>query len=287
MNRATFAGVVMLAALAGCSMRQVAVEEIGSALAGDGVAFASDDDPELIRAAAPFSLKLVESLLEQSPRHPGLLLAATRGFTQYAYAFVQLDAEELEDQDVAGARRLEDRARRLYRRARDYGVRALDGRSLEELQARDAGLAYWTAASWGALISLSKDHPEVLAERPAMDALLRRALALDEAYDGGAIHTFLIAYEMAQPGRPRDAAERARGHFARAVELSHGGAAAPYVMLAEAVCVPEQRRTEFTALLEKALTLDTTRSHETRLANLVAQRRARWLLSRAERLFIE
>jgi predicted anti-sigma-YlaC factor YlaD len=287
MMRATLVSAALLAALNGCSMHQLAIDEMGSALAGPGVAFASDDDPDLIRAAAPFSLKLVESLLEQSPRHPGLLLAATRGFTQYAYAFVQADAEELEERDLAAARRLEDRARRLYRRARDYGLRGLGGRPLDALEARDAGLAYWTAASWGALISLSKDEPEVLAERSAMDALVRRALELDEAYEQGAIHTFLIAYEMAQPGNPRDAAKRARAHFARAVELSRGAAAAPYVTLAEAVCVAEERRTEFTALLEKALTLDTTRSNELRLANLIAQRRARWLLSRAERLFIE
>jgi len=44
--------------------------------------FASDDDPELVREAVPFSLKLIESLLEQSPQHRGLLYAASSGFTQ-------------------------------------------------------------------------------------------------------------------------------------------------------------------------------------------------------------
>ena len=39
------------------------------------------------------------------------------------------------------------------------------------------------------------------------------------------------------------------------------------------------------ALLGQALRIDIGQASESRLANLVAQRRARWLLSRTERLF--
>ena len=116
---------LLLAMLNGCALRQYAVNRVGDAVAGGGAAFASDEDPELVRAAAPFSLKLMESLLEDSPRHRGLLLAAARGFTQYAYAFVQQDADRAEDEDLARARALQARARLLYRRARDYGLRGL------------------------------------------------------------------------------------------------------------------------------------------------------------------
>jgi hypothetical protein len=49
--------------------------------------------------------------------------------------------------------------------------------------------------------------------------------------------------------------------------------------------VPQQRRAEFEALLRQALRIDTDRAGENRLANLVAQRRARWLLSRTDHLF--
>jgi hypothetical protein len=61
--------------LAGCSVRQVAVNWIGDALAGGGGVYASDDDPELIREALPFGLKTFESLLESAPEHRGLLQA--------------------------------------------------------------------------------------------------------------------------------------------------------------------------------------------------------------------
>src|SRR4051812_45695433 len=81
----------------GCSIKRLTVNKIGNALASGGTTFASDDDPELVKAAAPFSLKLMESLLAESPKHERLLFAASSGFTQYAYAFVQEDADELEE----------------------------------------------------------------------------------------------------------------------------------------------------------------------------------------------
>jgi predicted anti-sigma-YlaC factor YlaD len=283
-------------ALAGCSVRQLAVNHVGNALAEAGAAFSADDDPELVRAAAPFSLKLIESLLAESPEHRGLLLAGTRGFTQYAYAFLQQEAEEMEEHNLAAALRLEDRARRLYRRARDYGLRGLalgrpdfmredPRRALAGVSASDVPLLYWTAASWGALIGLSKDKPEMLAELPIVEALIDRALELDESFERGAIHTFLIGYEPVRQGAPGDPAQRARRHFTRAVELSGGSDAAPLLALAEAVCIPQQQRAEFEALLKRALHIDVDRNPENRLANLVAQRRARWLLSRTDRLF--
>ncbi|HEY9175795.1 MAG TPA: TRAP transporter TatT component family protein, partial [Verrucomicrobiae bacterium] len=112
--------------VAGCSVKRMAVNKLGDALAGGGVTFASDDDPELVKAAVPFSLKLMESLLAESPKHDGLLFAASSGFTQYAYAFVQQEADEVEGDDLARATAMRDRARRLYLRARNYGLRGLD-----------------------------------------------------------------------------------------------------------------------------------------------------------------
>jgi predicted anti-sigma-YlaC factor YlaD len=262
---------VALLLLNGCSLRHMAIEQIGDTLARDSVAFAADDDPELVGAAAPFSLKFIETLLAESPRHKGLLLAAARGFTQYSYAFVQQQAEEAEGSDVSRARALEERARRLYRRARDYGLRGL------EEAPEDVALLYWTGAAWAAWIGLSKQDPEALAQLPRAKGLLERALALDEAFEDGAVHLVMMSLD---PGRARE-------HFARATALSRGRHAAPLVALAEAVCVPEQRRAEFQALLKDALRLQPDKNPEHRLANLVAQRRARWLLSRTDELFLD
>ena len=287
--------------LPGCSMHRMVVDRAGDALASSSTTFAADDDPELVRAAAPFSLKLMESVLAESPNHRGLLSAAARGFTQYSYAFVQLDAEELDDRDVAGANAARTRAKRLYVRARDYGLRGLeidhsgftaklraDAKAAVRLTGKsDVPLLYWTAASWAALISLSKDTPDLIADLPAVEAMIDRALDLDESFDQGAIHCFLIAYEMVRQGAKGDPESRARAHFTRAVELSGGLQAAPYVALAESVSVARQDRREFERLLGQGMAIDAKERPEWRLANVVMQRRASRLLAHADQMFVE
>src|SRR5258708_2286068 len=117
--------VILITTIPGCSIKKVAINKLGDALAGSGATFSSDDDPELIERAVPFSLKLIESLLAESPNHRGMLIAASSGFTQYAYAFLQQRADEAEDKDLARATALRGRARRMYLRARGYGIRGL------------------------------------------------------------------------------------------------------------------------------------------------------------------
>ena len=221
---------------AGCSIKKMGVNKLGDALAGGGTAFTSDDDPELVKAAVPFSLKLMESLLNESPRHRGLLFATASGFTQYAYAFVQQDADELEDKDLDAATALRARAKRLFVRARNYGLRglAVSHRDFEKaLRAdpkvavraalkSDVPLLYWTAASWAAAISLSKDNPQLVSEQPVIEALIDHALELDESFGHGAIHSFLISYEMSRQGAGGDPVTRAKRHLDRALELSGG-----------------------------------------------------------------
>jgi predicted anti-sigma-YlaC factor YlaD len=71
------------------------------------------------------------------------------------------------------------------------------------------------------------------------------------------------------------------------MELSGGFQASPLVSLAEAVAIQKQDRKQFQSLLGRALSVDVNAKPEFRLANLVMQRRARWLLTRADELFLE
>ncbi|HEY7675950.1 MAG TPA: TRAP transporter TatT component family protein [Candidatus Methylomirabilis sp.] len=287
-------------ACCGCSLRDYALKEFADAVARSGTTLANDEDPELIKAAAPFSLKLLESLLAENPQHQGLLSAAASGFTQYAFAFVQQEADEVEARDLATAEALRTRARRLYLRAQHYGLRGLEVQhpgftnallanpraAVSAATEADLPFLYWTATAWAAAISLSKDNPALVAQIPAMEALMDRALELDERYARGAIHTFLITYEMSRPGAPGDPAARARRHFEQAMVLSEGEDASPLVALAEAVAVKRQDVKEFESLLNRALAIDPDANPDRRLLNVVMQRRARWLLSRKAELFL-
>ncbi len=292
--------LLLILFLSGCSIKKIAINKIGDALAQSGTTFASDEDPELVKDALPFSLKLIESLLAESPRHRGLLFAASSGFTQYAYAFIKEEADETEPVDFSEAARKRARARRLFLRARDYGLRGLETAhpgisaalnkdpkaAVRNAKQADVPLLYWTAASWGLAITLSKNEPALIADQPVVEALIDRALELKEDFDHGAIHSFLISYEPVRQGAEGDPLERARKHFERAMALSGGFQAGPLVSLAESVSIARQDLKEFQSLLERALAVDVDAKPEYRLANLVMQRRARWLLSRTEELFL-
>src|SRR5437868_3692462 len=293
--------VVLLFFASGCSVKKYAINKLGDSLAKSGTTYSSDDDPELVGQALPFSLKLIEGLLAESPKHEGLLFAASSGFTQYSYVYVQQQADELENKDVARAAELRLRSRKLYLRARDYGLRALVARhpgfedrlhrepriAAKMLGKRDVPAAFWTAASWAAAIAVSKDRPDIVAEQPQVEALIDRAAELDPNFDHGAIEGFLISYEPARQGAPGDAAQRSRAHFDRAVKLSGGQMAAPYLALAESIAQPKQDRAQFDALLKQAIAIDPDARPEWRLSNLVYQRRARWLRSQEDELFVE
>lgn len=288
-------------AITGCSVRKFAINKLGDSLANSGTTFASDNDPEFVGQAIPFSLKLIEGLLAESPTHRGLLFAAASGFTQYSYAYVQQSAEQVETEDVTKSGVLAERARNLYLRARDYGLRGLETKhrgfsvSLHEspraaartAKAGDVPLLYWTAVAWGAAIALSKDRPDLVAQQPQVEALIDRAYELNPDYEHGVIDQFLISYESARQGAKGDFAARCREHFDRAVALSNGQLASPYVAYAETVSVQKQNRGEFEMLLKQALAVDPDSRAEWRLSNLVMQRRARWLLSREGELFLD
>jgi hypothetical protein len=283
-----------------CSVRQIAVDALGEAMSGGGSAYESDADVALIGDALPFSLKLLDSLIAESPAHRGLLLAGSRAYLVYAYGFVGFEADRLARVDVDRSNAARARAHALSMRAFGYATRGLETRhrglgarlaadpagSVQVVDdARDVDLLHAAAASLALAIGNAKRDASMLARLPEVDALLARALALDEAWNEGALHELAVTWRAARPGAfervPVDA------HFARALVLSRGTRAALFVAYAEAVAVREQDRHLFESLVGRALAVDIEARPNERLQNALAQRRALWLAGLADRLFAE
>lgn len=290
--------VLLASTLIGCSVKRVAVNTLGDMLADQGGGtFVSDDDPDLIREALPFGLKFYESLLEVSPNHRGLLLNLAQGFTAYAY-LIDRNADSFEAKDLEGARYLRGRARNLYLRGRDYALRGLDAAheeftarlsqdvaaTLADTTAGDAPYLYWAGAAWAGALSAAKGDLDLVAELPLAGAMMKRVLELDERYDLGAAHEFMIAFEA---GRPGGSLERARWHYRRALELSQGRRASVYIAWAEAYAVRQQDLDEFRKLVNAALAVDQDQYTQFRLVNALARRRALWLRAREADLFLD
>lgn len=284
----------------GCSVKKLAMNQLGDALSGGGDVFASDEDPELVGDALPFSLKLMESVLAETPRHQGLLTALTSGFAQYSYGWVQLKADEIEDDDYERSEQMRERAAKLYRRANRYGMRAIEAKypgfgdelrenvdgALSDLGEEDVEALYWTALSWAGAISLSLDNMSLVGDLAFVEAMMERCLELDPDWEMGSIQSFFITYEMSRMNGEGDPVENATRYYQRALELSEGKLASIYVAYAEAVAVDRGDKELFIDLLNKAIEIDVDAYPSLRLNNLLYQRRAEWLLTRLDWYFL-
>lgn len=299
--RASFGGVLLIVAVAAsgaCSLRTMAVNAIVPTLANPDV-YLSEEDPELVRDALPFLLKTLESIIDAEPEQDQALVSACSGFTLYANAFLQVDADLAEWDDYERALALRDRAASHYVRARNYCLRSFELRYegiTERLRqdpvaavavtgVEDVEVLFLLGAAWGLAISNTMS-PDLIGDLPAVRVLLARALELDEDYERGAIHGALIILESLPPevgGSP----ERAREHFERAVELSNGLDAAPYVSYAAGVLQPAEARAEWERMLGQALAIDPDEDTSVRLMNLINQKRAQSLLDHADDLFFD
>lgn len=281
----------VLSGLSGCAVEQAALHRVADQLAVQESG--TENDPELARDAAAFYLKLSESLLHQTPDHVGLAQSTAAGFTRYAYAFVCQPADELESHDAKAAAALRVRAAKLYRRARDHALKAL-ARHYPDLQQALAthapvklssdhvGLAYWAAASWGGLISLSKDDPETVADLPLAMRLAALAWAVQPDFGQGSLEGLMGTFESVRPG---GSARRALAHFDRAIVLADGQQAGALLGKAESYALPHHDRAGFEHLLQQAIALQDAPGSPYALQNEIMRRRARWLLQNADDLF--
>lgn len=178
----------------------------------------------------------------------------------------------------------------------------------------DVEALYWAAAGWMGAVSASGLDISMLMEISKPVVLMTRAFELEPDYDDGAIHSFFIQvygsvpstamlygtdeagayakdvmedYYRRQLGRvPEDPEESARHHLDRAISLSDGELAGPYLAFASSFSVRNQDLEEYERLLEKALAVDPDARPESRLLNTLDQRRAEWMYEHIEDKFI-
>ena len=275
----------------GCVVRPYLVDEAAAALSTQ--AQSPEDDLVLAREASAFYLKISESVLREVPGNLPLATAVASGFTQYAYAFVALEADKREPQDAASAQQLRERAARLYARAHRHAMAALEAsspgftqsltrndlRQSLRLTSAQVPVAYWAAASWGGWISLSKDNPDIVADLPVAIHLARLAWLKQPDFAQGALASLMGSFEASRPG---GSVAQAAIYFDQAVTASAGQSAGVYVAQAESLALPLGDRAQFEALLQRALQVAAL---ERNLQNDIMRERALWLLGMVDDLF--
>jgi predicted anti-sigma-YlaC factor YlaD len=287
-----------------CSIKKLAINQVANALCGDAsnAVFTGDNDPELVGDALPFAIKMYESLMAANPRHQGLRLRTGSLYVMYANAFLQTPATMLPDTEYDKQEFEYKRAKNLYLRGRDIILAGLENKYpgfRDDLQKRnftkalgrttrkDAPFLYWAGAGWLGAYAIDPFDMDLGMTLPAAAALMDRVLRLDPDYSAGAVHEFYILYYGSLPEYMGGSLTKAREHYNRAIAISKGKSATPYLSLATTVTVKEQNIKEFRELLEKVLKIDPDTAPENRLVNILDQRRAQWLLEHVEDYFLE
>jgi hypothetical protein len=185
-------------------------------------AILNQDDPELVASGLPAYLLLVDGLIAQSPDNAAMLSAGAQLFALYGSRFA---APERAIALTSKARRYGERAICLAHEAAcrwpgiDYELLVAE---LEEVGEKDIGPLYSYAVSWLSHLDATSEDWTAVAELPWVEAVLERALALDETYERGAIHGYLGILNSLRPPALGGQPDVARAHFERAIELSGG-----------------------------------------------------------------
>ena len=271
----------------GCSVQRMAIRSLGGVLDNSMEALYEEKDLELAEKAIASDLKLLEGLIKSDPGNDKLLLLAAQGFTSYALGFVEDESPE--------------RARDLYLRGRNYGLRILKQRenferaiqgSIEALEnmmgefdEEDVPALFWTANSWGNWINLSFTNTQALADLPRVQLLMERVIELDESYFYGGAHLFFGSNYAARPAMLGGDIEKSRSHFERCFEFAGEKFLLPYYYYARYYATRQFDESLFENTLVKILDAPNDILPEQNLPNAIAKNKAAGLLKKKSDLF--
>jgi hypothetical protein len=289
--------------LTGCDLAQFAANSTAGVFERGSVAFNQHWDYELAGDAAPAGIMQLEGLHRVTPDNDKILLSLARSYVGYSYGYVEDQIELLDEGDFDEETRLQTRARYLYLRGHYFAIRYLNNCHSGYAEAKQAGLEefkrwlaqnftskddapalFWAGYTLGSAINVSRDDPNMIADLSFARAMMERQVELDpEYYNGGGV-TFLAVvnagFSEAMGGNP----ERGRELFEQSLQITNRTFLLTQYNYAKTYAVQTQNRELFEQLLREVIDAGDI-SHENRLPNKIAQRRARRLLAQADELF--
>ena len=182
----------------------------------------NQEDPELVRTAAPAYLLMLDALVATYPDDETFLIPAAKLYGAYAGVFSNDEAQ----------------TQRMANRAKEYALRALceneedlceslDLRveeilvELDDLDEDELTLVYTYAASWASWIQANSSDWDAVAQLPKVKTLFKWVLSYDADYDNGTAQVYMGVLESQLPpslgGRP----DLAKMHFENAIRASN------------------------------------------------------------------
>ena len=181
----------------------------------------NQEDPDLVRTAAPAYLLMLDALIETYPEDAEFLLPAARLYGAYAGVF---------SNDEAQTQRMALRSKHYAERALceeeedlclalKQDLAAMD-EALEDLDDDELNLVYTYASSAASWIQANSGDWNAVAQLPKVKRLFSWVLSWDTSYDNGTALVYMGVLESQLPpalgGRP----DLAQQHFEKAIEVS-------------------------------------------------------------------
>jgi predicted anti-sigma-YlaC factor YlaD len=265
--------------------------------------------PEFVGKMLPGVIKRSEAKLAKKPDDQKLILETGSYYVMEANAFVQGPASMLPPEKYAERDVEYQRAKSMYLRGAEILESGLEKRhpgimaaartadtapsndetppSFEALTAEDVPYIYWLTAAVLSAFSIDPLDLSTGMRVGGISALIKYAYTLDPDFNDGALDDFFILYYASLPESMGGDLNLAKLHYERALEKTGGLSASPYVSWAQAVCIPAQDFPEFKSNLNQALKINVNKNPSNKLLNVLAQRKARYLLDNADLYFID
>lgn len=245
----------------------------------------NQEDPELVRTAAPAYLLMLDALVATYPDDETFLLPAAKLYGAYAGVFSNDEAQ----------------TRRMANRAKEYALRALCENEedlclaldqqvedinveLEDLDEDELNLVYTFASSWASWIQANSSDWDAVAQLPKVKTLFNWVLSYDSDYDNGTAQVYMGVLESQLPpslgGRP----DLAKMHFENAIRASDGRHLMAKVLYAQQYARLLFEQELHDRLLTEVLQAD-PRAEGLTLINQLAKQQAEVLLAESAEYF--
>ena len=164
----------------------------------------------------------------------------------------------------------------------------LSGETDLQFKINDVSDLYWLAAAYGGAIKSSRGNPFDVVNLPVIKKMLITAIALDPKWGKGALYSAMMSYTSSRPDLFGDALiDSVSSFYAKALIASDSLDASLFVSYAELIDKKFQDRVAFEQKLDLVLNMDVEKDKDFRLSNIIAQERAKWLLSKTDDIFFE
>lgn len=296
--------VVIMITLIGCSPGPMIVRQTADLLETGVVAFERDPDLVLVEAALPATIKLLESLLVNSPDDPRLLLLLSRLYGSYAFGFVETRLEMARYATPPAApstiSQLQQQGSRYHERGLSFALATLEAKKpgaaeafrtvnsvspyLERLTAEEAGPLFWYGFNLGAWVQYNRDSVRALAQGQLAHRVMARVLELDPAYSHGGAHLFMIVYFGSRSPMLGGDPEAAKTHYRQLKAIVGEDYLLADLIYARASLYQQQDREGFVDTMQTIIK-NAPAGEEVALYNAIATHRAAFYLSAIDRLF--